>query len=394
MALGAIVAGALNAGIVPNSLALWVGGHDMVFQTKSSANAYGVPIETIKLSLAGPGSVSSLEFSIEDPAGVVGIPVSATEVVLYDLAHDHPEFGGFLTTVRVRRHENGTGRWLDCHCDGYEVLLDWVVVPPTTTTLTTLAQAWARACEGSGIRVQYDGVGNCTTSAHVGQVGGLSPNTGTYGPMTLREYIYAVWPGQQYPVGDGVLYVTVDARKNLCVFTDPFEGVTGVYRQDCTIGSISVSDTVAGTTQAEELSYGIELGDVVRQVYVVGSGGTSYGWFYDGTGKPGPSAYINDSTITSASLAYYSAMPYIKSRAGTVRGGLTLSAWSPGSMDVQPGYYVNVSDAVLGLGGSYRVGGVSKQYLPGGLETWTFELGSPRPSAVRMIRRLTRGVLS
>ena len=76
----AVVAAALTDHSA-HPFALWVGGVDWIKQPGVAGNLFGVPLDSIEVTENGPGGVSSLRCSVEDPLNVLPLPTKSAPLV-------------------------------------------------------------------------------------------------------------------------------------------------------------------------------------------------------------------------------------------------------------------------------------------------------------------------
>src|SRR5258706_299210 len=74
---------------------LWIDGLDVLLEPGQTGMPYGCPIETIEVTEAGPGGVSSLNFDIIDLASEV-VMAEGQLVRFWDHTLDAPLFLGFI----------------------------------------------------------------------------------------------------------------------------------------------------------------------------------------------------------------------------------------------------------------------------------------------------------
>src|SRR6186997_225679 len=87
---------------------LFVGSSDVIGMTS---------LETIRLTEEGPGGVSSMEFTIDDPGKAVSI-VDGAEVSFWDLTGNVVYFRGTVASWTARPEFGGQGRTITVECDG------------------------------------------------------------------------------------------------------------------------------------------------------------------------------------------------------------------------------------------------------------------------------------
>lgn len=401
------IAAPIAAALTDHSAHPWsltVGGTDMA---KLAAGAgFGVPIESIRVREVGPGGVSSIEFNVDDPRAETWIAdVAPIELVRHsdgDVAFrgtvDHwessPDFGGQGRTLRVTG--SGPEQYLD----------DWTIVPPASVLNgTILADAIAYLANREAPRLIAPfafgvisfppaslGDGNADWPIGLLQVGGNNATVSgawTWGGGTLRSAIadlaaHSVYIGAGNIVSYSVpILVTVDFGYRLRVWRD------GPSFQPDDYTTLFVSDTVGSSVLATELSYAVEPGDVIHEVYVSGGGGVA-GWFSDGTGITGRQGLISDATLTTFDAAAAAALNFLAAQAGKVRGSFRLVHYSPAVTTVHAGSLVSITDAASGSTGTYRIAAIAKTFYGNGTQDWTVEFGGLRPSVTSLTRRLTR----
>ena len=403
MPLAAPIAASLNFGLPTRAFALWVGGNDWLKQPGVSGNRYGVPIDSIEVTENGPGGVSSMRFSVEDPLNVLSLPNAGDEVLFQDIADDHPEFLGFIQSITPRPHEGQQGRWIDVEAIGIECLLDWLVVSGMTLEANTLTgDNFQRAAITSPLRVflqKGGGLVNGTQSFPVGNmVQGITtiPDSSPLNlpASTLREMLRTIWNnagswGSYVP--SAMAQITVDFSRGLRAWDGSLPPVFGNGRPDDYVDLV-VNDTLFTNTSAE-LEYTLIPADVMRGVFIVGTGLGAY--FSDGSGIIGQQAIITDSTVTTAAHAAVVAQGYLGEFAPGLRGRLHLQTFNHGATKYQAGGLLTLTDAMIGLAGAtFRIGSIRKRYNSNGTEEWDISFGGLAPSAMNLVRHQTRGTLS
>ena len=106
------------AGTGRHDYSLWIDGLDVISLVQG---------ESVAVTEAGAGAVSSLRFQIWDQTASVDIDDGA-EIIFWDHVRDVPMFGGFLESQSVSPAFGGSGRLIDVGAYGYEALLDTVIV--------------------------------------------------------------------------------------------------------------------------------------------------------------------------------------------------------------------------------------------------------------------------
>lgn len=398
MALGAILGAALTDHSA-HPWGLFVGGLDVIKQPITTGNGYGTPLNTIEVTENGPGGVSSITFSIDDPLLQLVINVG-DEIQFWDLANDQPEFGGFVQSWSVEP-DYGIGRRLIVTGIGYEAILDWAIV----TSLTLVA----------GMNV-YEAVqsvvANATAPAGLLRVGSESGRYGTQANPLGRLTVSGSLPLNTTLVLAGV--TVREAIRQICAdmidgFTpasfnaqwtvDFYKGLR-LYRalasaandQPTDWAKVVVTDVAGGTKVAEDANYETDGTGVVRGVYVKGGNAAGTVLFYDGSSKPGQVVILDQPTILTAFDAFTAQEAYFAQFSVGVRGDFTLSDWTPDA-NAHAGGLVTYTDTMLVTSGDYRIGSIRKTYT-GVRETWTISFGGMAPSAANLMRRLTRSTLS
>jgi hypothetical protein len=194
MPLAPTIAAAL---MIPASHAwsLWIDGLDVIRKPGTTGNGYGTLIETVEVTEAGPGRVSAMTFTIEDPLIEVTV-ASGAYVVLWDHTNDVPAFAGFLMTPRYQ--PEAIGRVIACRAIGIEAILDWATVasftPPSATFLGTAIQAAvAAAAMPPGVPALNSTAAAASSQANPIGITSLPPTVATaVGPGTLRQVIQAM----------------------------------------------------------------------------------------------------------------------------------------------------------------------------------------------------------
>jgi hypothetical protein len=387
-----------NAAIVAAALtdhsahpySLWVGGVDMIRQPIAGGNAYGVPIDTVEVTENGPGGVSSMRFEVEDPLKVLPIPSAGQEVILWNRSSgvDLPEFGGYVQAIDVRPHEGQQGRWFEVTCVGYEILLDWTIVPLLTVNFgdkTVAVSQLIAAAAGLRSALQSGGAGQGNQATPIAgllgtqTVNGFDESPHNISGTTLRELLRLLWAN----TGTIQAFITVDFFKGLRIWTLVPDDYSGISLLDAS-GSLSASAS---------LHYTFTPVDVIRNVTIIGGGGY-IGTFSDGSGITGPGAVISDSTITTSVGGQTAATAYLGALAPGIRG--TLHVQNSGYIDVRAGAVLTLQDASVGLPAdtNFTIYSFVKHYNSDASQELDIQFGGLAPSLSRSVRRLTRATLS
>lgn len=411
------VAAAIAAALTDHSAhpySLEVGSLDVL--KEPNAPGWGVSVDTIEVTEAGPGAVSSMTFVIDDPEQ--SITISGPLGVLFK-ANDgaSPEtiyFRGWVDGVDVVPAFGGQGRLITVRCSGIEQLLDWFIVPTSfsmgfATLLTKyvgiLAQTFAPLLQRTGTdagtaMVLAPWTRNGSFNYPMGNlVRPAEPawalnffSTWTGSGTTLRNsildlaahcsYFDSVTAASDHQ-GVGIL-LTVDWWYGLRLWEDN----PALQPDDYT--TLTVTDTYAGTNVAANLRYAQDFAGVNRSAYVIGSGGTDYGVTSDGSGIVGRMLFINDSLVTSDAVARARALGSMDEDSATYRGDFLLENFTPPTT-VHAGSLISITDAATSLSATHRITEIHKTFLPNGLQNWNVTFGGlPRPRVSRLMRRYTR----
>lgn len=366
---------------------LTVDGVD-VLRKVGAPTAYGVPIDSIEVLESAPGQVSSMSFTISDPAGELAINAGAY-VRFSDLASGLPIFAGWVDGVDVTAL--GTGRELAITCVGVEAVLDWWYGPaltiPALTTWGAAVQAIVAGAYRTGtVQLRANDIGALACSVANGIAGfGVLESSLAVPAGTLRQQIaavsaaYAVDP----PVGAVGVYTTVDFYHNLRWSSYGLGYVPGWY----------ASDYVAATiTQPSGTVY--RIASAAATAVLVAGSGTGSGIVTDGPNRPGPIATVSDANSTEARYRDAIARAYVAANGPTVSGEVTADELytNGGAVGAErrAGMALTITDPNLGLS-AYRAQTTSirKTFLASGAEVWTFAFGA-RLSGAQLIRALTR----
>lgn len=395
MSLAAVTAAQQNPTVTAGPKSIYVAGVDVT---------YGAPIERIRITEQGPGGVSALSFTVEDPSLSVRMTIGA-DVLVYDNLNDRPIFRGFIQTWTTTPFA-GTGRRFDVKAIGIEVVLDWAKVPSATVAAGTETgvgvQSMYAAAFGLGVplRAFYSSSNanpNGSLATPIGQLGGVSGpalvgSTVTVANVTLREAIRAVLDASDPPsVSHGVSPVQAS------VTVDFWFGLRMWGTQKPTdYANLTVTDTAAGPIRAANPEATIDGAGVARGVYVVGGNVAGTVLVMDGTGIPGDIAILQDSTILDVVSATQAGLAYLQDKAGSQRGRVTLET-NAIATNVRAGSSLLLTDSQIAVdaGGGGTIYQIAKTFQAGGtLETWDVTYGGLPPSMVSRLRRITRASLS
>lgn len=398
MALGAVLAAALTDHS-SHFYSIFIDGLDVVREPGASPR-YAVPDSSISIDEQGPDGVSSMDFIIECTTALP-ITVNDGAEVRFDFsATSYRYFRGWVDHVDYENMPGDVGTRFKVRCTGIEAALDWCVMPndvvipagtdPGVAVQTLAAQAAGTvlgllnvAANGSGGSSQAfpvtTGIGGTVVTGNA-----ITVTAGT----TLREAIREVTAQTTNATSD--LVATVDFWGGLRYYTAS-SGVNDSV-------SITVDDDPPVNGPGENTTYGIDASQV-RAVVVKGTGVTvTVG---DGSGKPGATAVLADSTLTTVAAATQAGQGYLRQYASAVRGQWTYTDYDGSATGIHA-FMVNpsISDARLGLSSAfYRVTAISRTNFHGAgagtvREDDTFSFGGTAPSVTRLTRQLTRTTLS
>jgi hypothetical protein len=372
--------------------ALYLGGLDVI--ATGVPNSYGVEPESITVVEAGPGQVSSMEFTIVDPAGQIAI-VDGMDVRYEDTILGMPIFRGWVAPFGVSRF--GVGRAIKVKCIGIEAVLDWLYVPALTIAAGGPGGAWpwqsivAQAIgNGYPLNVAADPIGGQSSVAHpVESYGGGSTGPITIPAGTLRQALQAFSDGlfaQGNPAFTSLIHVDMwgGLRVQVWSIDPPFANAFDDYA----IATVSGSPIAPSGTQ-----WGYNASGTPRAVWINGSGAGT-GLVSDGSAIPGPVAVISDANSTDAARRVAIGRAYLQGQAAAltgsvvVEGGLTMG--SVGAQ-VRPPTLLRLTDAQVGItpATDFRIRSITKTWAPSGLERWVIAFGGPEPRGAQYLRTLT-----
>jgi hypothetical protein len=398
MALGAVLGAALTDHSA-HPFTLTVGGLDIIRDPGTGGNKYGVPVDSITVDVATPGTISSMSFDFADPLGAQTLSLG-DRVEFWDNNLGEPMFVGWLITASYRPSHGGQGRTAECQALGIETVLDWASVPSVTFAASTPGwDAVQTLCgmaqyAGTGLRYAFQfggGVGGNYLGdlAHpLGDFGGLTTTAGTVTPAgTLRSAI-------QYLLDNGRGGIVNLQTAELFVTVDFYGGLRGWYQRANTYtdmpddyATMTVTDTVGSSLNATDLQHVEDAGSVVRAVRVIGGNAAGTGTVSDGTGLPGRVSTIVDSTILTADAMAGRGAAEIANNVQTARGTFTLDDISPIAA-IHPGSQLVLTDTASSATGTYRLSGLGRTFHSSGRQVWTVNYGAAVPSFVNTLGRI------
>lgn len=392
-----------SQGTVSYPFALTVDGNDWI-KVPGTAPTAGIPIESIELEEAGPGAVSNLVFTIEDPGTSALMPTAGAEVRFYRTTDGYPLFRGTVNSYKVI--PKGVGRDIIVECDGIEKRLDMIV--PTYTTSSTpgsvLLEKMVNEMAGLFLRADNIAIGTTDNGTRATPIGRVDQPLIQYGitvtGTTFREAVRQVATAcytQASGWGTPALAfsppnVTMDFYGGLRMWS--------LNEQPDDYGWLVISNTPAPPTEPKasaRINYEVHPGDVVHEVYVNGATAGVSGWYSDGTGVIGQQAYINDGSLTTVAKVQSAAQAYLAAQAATIRGTFRLDAFQASDDAIHAGSLLDLTDPSLGLTAqTFIIQTIRKTFAAGTavLQRWDVSFGGRRPSAMQEIRNLNRDVLS
>lgn len=360
-----------------------------------------VDIDSVKVKDVGIGGVGSIEFELWDPLSLIGTITDGTEILFRDEDLDVINFRGY-TDSSGPQPAFATGRKVTVSGASVNAWLDWAKVKPSFTpvaaqNLNLAISALARSLSAP-LNSTTGSSDNGTLTQPVGELTLVVDGSNTIPFLdeqpvidgaSLREGIAMLATAASYHgVGDtnlpATLLVDVDYHLGLRVWPDD------IAEQPDDYATLTVTDTIGGAVAASALKFDAEYLDLVHEVYVDGGNAAGSGWFGDGTGLRGRQEIITDDTCTTTARALQLAASYFAQHGQATRGTLTLSKYVP-TANVRAGSLLALTDAPSGATGTWRIYSIDKTFNPGGSEEWSIAFGGPRPSAVNLLRKLTRG---
>lgn len=389
----------LGMGVPGAPRALWVNGTDVRLKSGSATNRYGVPIDTVTVTEAGPPGVSSMQFTLEDPSKEITLNI-ADPVQFYDLTNDRPLFTGWVQSWTATVF--GLGRSYAVECIGAEAVLEWQIVPsltiPSGTKIHDAFQAAYGVAQGIGVplRAIHAETQNGTQAAPIGNIslGGddlNAPSTRwaiTVAGESLREVLRKI-----IEAAPNTNFVNPDlVRPSLYGATtvDFYFGLRLYFSQSAPsdYASMTVTDSPAAALVPANMQQAIDSSDVVRQVYVKGGNAAGTGVVTDGSGVPGPTAYISDDNILTSADRDSAGLAYLADKSLSGRGSFELNG-NTISTNVHPASQLTLTDAETGATGTYPIAQIVKRFYAT-RQDWTISFGGLPASFARALRRLTR----
>lgn len=405
MAMGAVLAAALTDHSA-RAFGLFMDGLDLVRQP-GATQPYGVSIDSVRVTEAGPGRVSSMSFTVDDPLSLLSF-YRGSYIRFADLTNDVPLFAGFLGTWSPRPYEP-TGRYVDVTCVGIEIILDWakmapITIPAGTNGLDTVQMILANTLTGFADPPHYGcdtgGNANGYQANPIGLVVLGFPQATALaipGGMTVREALRTamdnavVWP--QLTLAQYILF-DVDFYTGIRAYLDYVGEI--LHPTDYKTLPIGTSLPTSNHKQTWDAA------SAPVAVLVEGSGGAQT-LVTDGTNDPGETAYLLDTNLTTATQRQGAGYAYMARSGAQLRGGFDLtevnpSATMPGTADK---FYEVRAGSILTTTGEpgmspdlvTRVATIDRTFV-GAVQDWHVTYGLGPASLATLVRRLTRGVLA
>lgn len=407
MVSAAIINAALGGGAAGLSKGLYLDGTNVLTQQGGVAgSAFGSPIGSIVHTEVGPPGISALTWSLDDPAKVIS-PQRGMRVQLYDHVNDRPLFYGWLQ--RWKATPWGLGRQWAMTAQGAEVLLDWAIVPSVSwaageAIADVIARAAAVAHWPPTVSVRWAS-GFLTGSSQSLPVSSFAyafgsqtvtmAVAGSLTAQTLRATITGLFAASHVSGFDEWAGVAVNGPFVGVATIDPYLGLRcyGKTEVPTDYADLTVTDTSAGTLVAMGLEHEAEASGIPSGVFVNGGAAAGTGPVMAGDGIPGPMRVISDSSILTDTARKAAANAMLTDQGNLPeRGSLTISDHQL-TDNVHPGSHLVLTDAETGATGTYVISQLVRTFTAT-RQTWQVSYGSLPPSLPRVIRYLTRGVLS
>jgi hypothetical protein len=379
---------------------LTVGGNDMDI-TGERGEPWTIDRDSIVITET---DISTMTLRIWDPSLVVTIPDMA-EIVFHDVTNDLTLFRGFVQAATPTLA--AVGRFIDVRCVGVEAVLDWMLVPSLTIPSGTRTSAAIQSvlANATGIGYPLHATSSPTKDGYQGDA--TYPVASFATAITTTELnVAVVLAGESVRQALDIVFAS-------SLFTDYFAGATGdilgTATVDFTTGlraydrtlaptdyvTLEVSDAPTGSqvaaTGIADLSIGLA---VVRGVYVKGGNAAGTGLVPDGTGKIGPIAFIDDSTITTTAGRNAAAFAYLAAHGDSAAGSLTLENLTP-TTNIRAGSRLTLTSTQLGLAAAdYAITSIRKRFVTTSRQDWEVSYGAVVPSGTRVMRQFTRFVRS
>lgn len=395
MVLAAVLGAALNSAAT-RAYGLYLDGFDVISEPATPIR-YGVDVESIAVSVANAGGVSSMSFVIDDPFSLVtvtdGMFVRFTGLGTGAVG-SAPIFLGWVQSYTIAPAFGDQGRTITVQCIGVEAMLDWYSTTVDLAIDTAMVMADAiqlvianavglgelRALAGTGFGTQAKPIAGTLVGRAIQTA--ITITAGT----TIREACRQISETNVSELGYIGFLVTVDNTLGLRAFDD-----TTTFTTPDSDGSVAAGG--ATDSRVANLQYQVDASGVVRSVLVKGTGVSAL--ITDGTGKAGLRAVIEDTTITSADAATQAGVVYLQSYRTGARGSFRLEGpavgtsgafWTPASVVIKK---LALTDDLTGATGTYRIYQLEYVFY-GSQADVTVAFGGFPPDVAALLRRLTR----
>ena len=377
--------------------ALRIDGLEVLYQN-GSTNSYSVDPATITVIESGDSQPGSMSFTLSDPNGQVRLTPGQV-VHFMDVTRNVPLFWGFIDSLDAT--SLGVGRTVQVECVGIGILLDWLIVPsasfpayPGVVAAADAVQGMIALATGAGagmIRAARTAITSSTQANPVGMSSAPSAAVSVSG-VTLRTAIQAVFTSVGTWMYDTFSVINPGLLPDYRMQIDWYGGLrvwdTSGNWAGYPVDWVGVTLTAHAPT---DTSYSVAQGDA-RSVYVIGGNAAGTALFPDGSGIPGPTAVINDSTILTYGGAFSAAASYFKANGVLASGTVVSDEWDnigTAGAEAHAGMTVTITDPNIGLSSfSATINEISKTFNNSGTERWSISYGS-RLRGSTYLRRLT-----
>lgn len=368
-----------------------------------------VPYDTIRVTEAGPGAVSSMSFTIKDPTKRVTIQDSAY-VQSWDYTRDLPVFAGFVQTQEPIPGYGGSGRDIDVTCYGIESLLDQIIVPEYTTRVTDTDSAGAVPVEGHTFLQSVAAYAPLRAfSTTLPSAGSQALPIATDGVVALADLVvdgmtirnaFQAFAEKTWPIAFNFA-LTVDMWGGIRKYIYP--PIPSGIGWPTDYVDLTIVETTGGTAAASlRWTRDSSPGQVITAVYVNGGNAAGTGWVVGDTTQGRGEAYVADASITTADLKNAAGNAVLRQRGtGAGRGTLTIENYTP-IAGVHAGGPLVITNAALGwTANDFAISQIDKTFNKTGTQNWTVTffdvLGAPvagRAHISRRLRSFTRSLQS
>ena len=385
---------------------LTIAGNDLLIQPGTQGQRTGIPIDSILHVEKGPGGVSELRFSIEDPTGTVTL--NRNDLVRFEkTAEAIPVFQGFVTSW-VPEPMGPSGRRLMVRCSGLEIVLDWAKVAAITVPANLEAHTAVQLLVASVV----NGLAYPLNTASGGVFGSYTTPIASYlafttsavpiaAGTTLREAIGAVndqigGPGGPFS-SDAANSWTVDSmgglrfwQSLLSLVATKAGDMAELFVVDAQTSPADGSGTVGSPMVAADIEYESDA-TAPASVLVIGSGVSAL--VHDVTDDPGDTAVLNDSSLTTLAQCQSAGLAYLAQYFNQRRASFNLNNKTP-QPTFRAGSTVTFTDAGIGIASEVALVMQLERRFYGTRENWAVTIGGMRASMVAETRRQTRSILN